>query len=150
MIWSGAKSAMFRLLVAPVIIGILAFSLTCFISPLLFSESDIVAVWAESVLTLSNSIFATMPPLIASYIANLNLLSAALTVALLLTAAIPILLIVGDAFMLVARWIISIFKRKPKPVGSTDLPAIDIDASGLKSSPGKRILGGGFDSLDSD
>jgi len=141
---------MFRLLVVPIVIGVVAFSLTYFIFPLLFSESDIVAVWAESVLTLSNSVFATMPPLVVSYIAGLNLLSAALTVALLLTIAMQILLLVGDVFILLAKGLISIFKRRQKPAGPTDLPALDIDSARLKPSPGKRILGGGFDSLDSD
>ncbi len=38
---------MFRLLVGPAIIGILAFSIVYFIIPLMFSESDTVAVFAQ-------------------------------------------------------------------------------------------------------
>lgn len=141
---------MFRLLLVPVIIGILTFSIVYFIFPLLFSESDIVSVFAEFTLNLSNSYFATMPPLIAGYIANLNLLGVALTVGLLSTVAIQLLVIIADAFVFVARGVVSIFKTKRKEASPPDLPSLDIDARYLNSSPGKKILGGGFDSLDPD
>lgn len=141
---------MFRLLVVPVIIGILAFSIVYFVTPLLFSESDVVAVFAEFTLDLSNSVFASMPPLVASYIANLNLLAAGLTAAFLLTVTIQILVLFGDAFMLVAKGLISIFKKKPKQARPPDLPSLDIVASKVKPRPGSRVLGGGFDSLDPD
>ena len=141
---------MFRLLVVPVIIGILAFSLTYFVMPLLFSEADVVSAFAEFALMLSNSVFPTMPSLVADYIARLNLLAVAITVALLVTMAIQILLIIGDAFMLVVKTAISLFKRKPKPAAPRVLSSIDYEGGSANSRPGSRILGGGFDSLDRD
>ena len=141
---------MFRLLVVPVVIGILAFSVVYFIFPLLFSESDIVSVLAEFALDLSNSYFASMPPLVAGYIANLNLLGVALTVGLLSTVAIQLVVIIVDTFVFVARGVVSIFKIRRKQARPPDLPSLDIDARYINSSPGKKILGGGFDSIDRD
>jgi len=141
---------MFRLLVVPVVIGILAFSVVYFIFPLLFSESDIVSVLAEFALDLSNSYFASMPPLVAGYIANLNLLGVALTVGLLSTVAIQLVVIIVDTFVFVARGVVSIFKIRRKQARPPDLPSLDIDVRYINSSPGKKILGGGFDSIDRD
>ena len=76
---------MFRLLIGPVIIGIFTFLLIYFVSPIIISESDLVAIVAEFALSLSNTYFDNMPPVIASYINNLNLAVVALTVGLSLT-----------------------------------------------------------------
>jgi hypothetical protein len=141
---------MFRFLVVPVAIGVLAFSLVYFAFPLVFSPSDVVAVLAEFVLDLSNALFATMPPPIASYTAKLNLLTTAVTVALLITIAIQIILIVGEVLVFVAKAAISIFKRKPKPAEPRVLSDIDYRGENTNPRPGNKILGGGFDSLERD
>jgi len=141
---------MIRFIVGPVIVGILAFSIVFFVIPLLFPASDVVAIFGKLVLDLSNSVFITMPPLVADYLARLNLLGVALSVALLLIVATDVLIFLGDAAMLVAAVMVWIFKRKPKQARPLDLPPLDIDASKLNSRPGSKILGGGFDSLESD
>lgn len=141
---------MFRFLVVPVGIGILVFSIVYFLTPLLLPEADAVAAFGTFVLDLSNSVFTTLPPLLASYLANLNLLAIAITLALLFLVGTQVLVILGDAMILAARAIAFIFRRNPKPVQRPDLPSLDIDARYLKSGPGKKILGGGFDSIDSD
>jgi len=64
---------MFRLLVVPISIGILAFLFIYFIAPAIVPEPGIVSYVAEFALYLPNSYFESMPPIIASYIANLNL-----------------------------------------------------------------------------
>ncbi len=91
-----------------------------------------------------------MPSLLADYLARLNLLLVALTIALLLVIATQLLLIIGDMLMLAATAIASIFRRKPRKTGPVDLPPLDLDASNRVSRPGSKILGGGFDSLDRD
>lgn len=140
---------MIRYLVGPVIIGILAFSIVFFVIPLLFSEADAVAVFGKFVLDLSNSVFNTTPPLVADYLARLNLLGVALTLALPLIVATQVLVLVADSAILVAAVIVWIFKRKPKQVRPMDLPPLDIEAGRLTPRPGNKILGGGFDSLES-
>lgn len=141
---------MFRLLLVPILIGISAFVFIFFVVPLLFSESGFVAFFAELALESSNSLFASMPPAIADIITSLDLLKLALAIALLITIAIQLLVLIGDACGFVAKAVMAIFKRSPKPAGPKDLPSLDLDAGRLQSRPGNRILGGGFDSVDPD
>ena len=141
---------MFRYLVVPIVIGLVAFSLTYFVTPLVFAESDVVAVFAKFVLKQSDSLFLTTPRLVANYLARLDLLGVSLTVALLLTIAIEFLTIFVDALLLVAKGVFFLCKRKPKPAAPKVLQEIDFEAGKAKSRPGNEFVGGGFDSLKPD
>ena len=139
---------MFRLLVVPISIGILAFLFIYFIAPVIVPESGIVSYVAEFVLYLSNSYFKSMPPIIASYIANLNLALVALTVGLLLTVVIQLVVIIGGTFIRIIKWIISFLQKDRGKEVVQDLPPIDMDPRFMGSEPGEKILGRGFDSID--
>jgi len=139
---------MFRLLVVPISIGILAFLLIFLIAPAIVSEPGIVSYVAEFVLYLSNSYFEGMPPIIASYIANLNLAMVALTVGLLLTVVIQLVVIIGGMFICIIKWIISCLRKDRGKEVVQDLPPIDMDPRFMGSEPGEKILGRGFDSID--
>lgn len=139
---------MFRLLVVPVSIGILVFLFIYFIAPAIVSESGIVSYIAEFSLYLSNSYFETMPPIIASYIANLNLAMVALTVGLLLTLGIQMIVITAGMLVWMARSIISYLQKDRGKEVVEDLSPIDMDPRFMRSGPGKKILGRGLDSID--
>jgi len=141
---------MYRLLIGPVIIGILAFLFIYFISPVIISESDIGAIVAQFALSLSNAFFDNMPPIIASYITNLNLAIVAITVGLSLTVVVQLLVIIGGMFVYVIRWIISYLQKDKKEEEPQDLPPIDMDSSFESSEGGKKFLGRGLDSIDRD
>jgi hypothetical protein len=91
-----------------------------------------------------------MPPIIASYIANLNLAMVALTVGLFMTAVIQLLVIIWGIFSHMARWIISFLQKDRKKDEPRDLPPIDMDSSFKTSSIGKGVVGRGLDSIDRD
>ncbi len=139
---------MFRLLVVPISIGILAFLFIFFIAPTIVSEPGIVSYVAEFVLYLSNLYFESMPPIIANYITNLNLAMVALTVGLLLTVVIQLVVIIGGMFICIIKWIISCLQKDRGKEVVQDLPPIDIDSRFMGSEPGEKILGRGFDSID--
>ncbi len=139
---------MFRLLVVPVSIGILAFLFTWFIAPVIVPEPGVVSYVAELSLYLSNAYFETMPPIIASYIAHLNLPMAALTVGLLLMLAIQLLVITGSTVIWITKWIILRLQRNRGEEVEQDLSPIDMDPRYMGSAPGKEILGRGIDSID--
>jgi len=139
---------MFRLLVVPVSIGISAFLLIYFFAPAIVPDPGIVSYVAEFALYLSNSYFDSMPPIITSYIANLNLVMAALTVGLLLTVAIQLVVIIGGTFIRIIKWIVSCLQKDRGKEVVKDLPPIDMDPRFMKPEPGKKILGRGFDSID--
>ena len=139
---------MFRLLVVPISIGILAFLFSYFIAPAIVPEPSIVSYVAEFVLYLSNSYFESMPPIIASYIVNLNLAMAALTVGLLLTVVIQLVVIIGGTFICIIKWIISCLQKDRGKEVVQDLPPIDMDPRFMGSRPGEKILGRGLDSID--
>jgi hypothetical protein len=141
---------MFRLLVVPVSIGILAFLFICFIAPTIVSETDIVSYVAEFALYLSNSYFENMPPVIVSYISNLNLAMVALTVGLLLTVVIQLVVIIGGMFICITKWIISCLQKDRGKEVVQDLSPIDLDSRFTGSAPGKKILGRGLDSIDQE
>ena len=88
---------MYRFLIVPLLVGVLAFVLIFVLSPALTSESDTVAFVARVALALSNLFYDTMPPAIADYINNLTLGKAAFTVALILTVTFEALAIVFSA-----------------------------------------------------
>ena len=147
---TGVILVMYRLLIGPVIIGILAFLFIYFISPVIISESNIVAIAAQFALRLSNAFFENMPPIIASYITNLNLAIVAITVGLSLTVAVQLLVIIGGMFIYLIRWIISYLQKDSKEEEPQDLPAIDMDSSFESSEDGEKVLGRGLDSIDRD
>lgn len=141
---------MFRLLVVPLSIGILAFLFVYFIAPAISSEPDIVSYVAEIALYFSNSYFENMPPIIASYIAYLNLAIVAFTVAILLTVLIQLVVVSGGTFIRLIKWMISHLQRDKDDESEQDLPPIDIDSKYMNQTPGKEILGRGIDSIDRD
>ena len=91
-----------------------------------------------------------MPPIIASYIAYLNLAIVALTVGLLLTVVIQLVVIIGGTFIYIIKWIVSCLQKDRGKEVVQDLPPIDIDSKFMGSTPGKEILGRGIDSIDRD
>jgi hypothetical protein len=141
---------MFRFLIGPMIIGMLAFLFIYFISPALISDPDIVSIFAEFALKLSNLHFESMPPIVTSYIANLNLAMVALTVGLLMTVVIQLFVIIWGIFRSMAMWITSYLKNHRKQEEPQDLPPIDMDSSFKPSSIGKGVMGRGLDSIDQD
>ena len=141
---------MFRLLVVPVSIGILAFLFTFLLAPAIVAEPGVVSYVAELCLYLSNAYFETMPPIIASYIAHLNLAMVALTVGLLLTVAVQLVVIIGVTFICIMKWIVSYLKRNREEEVVKDLSPIDMDPRFMGSTPGKEILGRGIDSIDGE
>ena len=139
---------MFRLLVVPISIGILAFLFIYFIAPAIVPEPGIDSYVAEFVLYLSNSYFESMPPIIANYIANLNLAMVALTVGLLLTVVIQLVVIIGGMFICIIKWIISCLRKDRGKEVVEDLSPIDMDSRFMGSGPEEKILGRGLDSID--
>jgi len=141
---------MFRLFIGPMIFGILAFLLIYYISPEIISEPRVVSIVAEVALGFANLYFDSMPPIIASYITNLNLAKVALTVGLLMTGVIQLILIIRDMFMYITKWIISYLQKDRNKDEAVDLPPIDMDSSFNNSGAGKNVLGRGLDSIDRD
>jgi hypothetical protein len=139
---------MFRLFIGPMIIGILAFLFIYYISPVIISETDIVSVVAEFALNLSNLYFDSLPPIIASYIANLNLAKVALTVGVFMTIVIQLLVIIWGMFIYITKWIISYLQKNRQKDEALDLPPINMDSSFKNSEKGEKILGRGLDSID--
>jgi hypothetical protein len=143
-------SVMFRLLIGPMIIGTLTFLFIYFVSPVIISDPGIVSVAAMFVLNSSTLYFENIPPIIASYIANLNLVMVALTAAFLVVVVIQLLVIIWSITGCLARWIISLLKKGREENEPQDLPAIDMDSSFKTSSIGKGVVGRGLDSIDRD
>lgn len=141
---------MYRLLIGPVTIGILAFLFVYFISPVIIAESDIVTMLAQFALGLSNAFFENMPPIIASYITNLNLAIVAITVGFSLTVVVQLLVIIGGMFIYPTRWIISYLQKNKNQEEPQNLPPIDMNSSFESSEDGKKVLGRGLDSIDRD
>jgi len=141
---------MFRLFIGPMIFGILAFLLIYYISPEIISEPRVVSIVAEVALGFANLYFDSMPPIIASYITNLNLAKVALTVGLLMTGVIQLILIIRDMFIYITKWIISYLQKDRNKDEAVDLPPIDMDSSFNNSGAGKNVLGRGLDSIDRD
>ena len=83
----GVVSIMHRYITGPFIIGILVFLFVLFVIPILVSETGIVSAVVKSALSISNNLFAVMPPLIVDFTGNLNLPLAALALGLTITIA---------------------------------------------------------------
>ena len=141
---------MLRLLVVPISIGILVFLFMYFMAPAIVPDADIVSYVAEFALYLSNSYFENMPPIIASYIAHLNLAMVALTVGLFLTVVIQLLVIIGSMFIYIIKWIVACLQKDRGKEVAQDLSPIDMEPRFMGSAPGKEILGRGIDSIDRD
>jgi len=141
---------MLRLLIAPVIIGILAIILIYLVSPVFVAEADTVAMVARVALSLSNAFYATMPAGIGSYINNLNLLIAALTIGLVLIVALYVLEIIGVLFVCITRWVVALLRREKKEEGPRELSPIDPDSSFADRDYGDKVMGRGLDSIDRD
>ena len=138
---------MFRMVIAPLIIGILVFSLVYFASPLMLAESETVARFAKITLDLSNACFVTTPSLFAGYIANLNLLIVAVTVGLVTTLVIQMLVLIGTGFVRLIHLIPVLLRRRAKENPAPDLPPIEFESK-FKGPEKDRIFGSGFDSID--
>jgi hypothetical protein len=91
-----------------------------------------------------------MPPIIASYIAYLNLAMVALTVGLFLTVVIQLVVIIVGTFIYMIKWIVSCLQKDRGKEVAQDLSPIDMDSKFMGSTPGKEILGRGIDSIDRD
>jgi len=139
---------MFRLLVVPISIGISAFLFIYFIAPAIIPEPGIVSHVAELALYLSNSYFESMPPVIANYIANLNLAMVALTLGFLLMLVIQLVVIIASTFICIIKWLISCLQKNRGEEVVEDLSPIDMDSKFMGSGPGGKILGRGLDSID--
>lgn len=141
---------MFRFFIGPMIVGILAFLFIYFVSPVIISKPGIVSIVAEFVVNSSNLFFESSPPVIAGYIANLNLAMAAATVGLLMLMAIQILVIIWVILSYMANRIVSYLQKDRKIDEPEDLPPIDMDSSFKTSSIGKGVYGRGLDTIDQD
>jgi len=141
---------MYRLVIVPVIIGILAFLFTYFGLPAIISAPDIISAVASPALDSSNLYFATMPPIVANYIASLNLAMVALTVGFLITVASLLLVTIGGLFVSITRWLISHLQRDRKKEVAPDLPSLDMGPGFRSSQAPERILGRGLDSIQRD
>ena len=141
---------MYRLVIVPVISGILAFLFTYFALPAFISTPDIISAVAGQALDLSNLYFANMPPMVAHYIASLNLAIVALTVGFLISVAILLLVTIGGLFVSITRWLISHLQRDRKKEAAPDLPSLDLGPGFRSSQADERILGRGLDSIQRD
>jgi len=139
---------MFRLLVVPASIGILAFLCFYFIAPAIVPDPGVVAYAAEFVLNLSNTFFVTTPPIIASYISSLNLATVALTAGIILTVVVQLVVTVGIAFIWIVKWIISLLPKAGTEEVVKDMSPIEMDPKYKDTGPGGDIFGRGLDSLD--
>jgi hypothetical protein len=141
---------MFRLFIGPIIIGILVFLFIYFVSPDIISDPGIVSIVAEFAVNLSTLYFENIPPIIAAYIASLNLAIVALTAGLLVTVVSQLLVIIWGIFSYMARWVISLLHKDIREDEPQDLPPIDMDPGFKTSSIGKGVVGRGLDSIDRD
>lgn len=141
---------MFRLFVMPMIIGVLAFLCTWLILPLIFKDPGIVSIVASYAVDFSNSNFDTMPPVIASYVANLTPVLIAVTVAIVAMAVVQLLLLFAIFISCSKQWIswcLLKFEKKEEP---RDLPPLEMDSSFKPSKIGQGVVGRGLDSIDRD
>ena len=141
---------MIRFFLGPAVFGILTFLIVFFIAPLVVAEADLVAGVAGSILEYSNRHWATTPPIVASYIAILNLGIVAVTAGILMTVIAQLLVIIQVILVGLYRGIRLLLQWAPKDKAPSDLPAIDIDAKYLNSGEREKILGRGLDSIDRD
>lgn len=141
---------MSKIVIGPAIFGLVIFVMILFIAPLIVAEADLVAGVARSILEYSNRHYATTPPIVASYIANLDLAIVAVTAGILMTVVAQLLVAIQAILVglfrgvkLLLRW-----ERKKKP--PSDLPPIELDPRYRDSKPEENVLGRGLDSIDRD
>lgn len=139
---------MFRYFLVPVIIGTLVYLSVYFISPQFISEPRLVSYVAEFLLDQSNLYFNPMPEILVRYVAGLNLLTIALTGAVLSAAIIGLLMLIGSLFIWIVRKIMFFLRKKPKTEKTVDLGPIEMDQKINKFAEGKNVAGKGFDSID--
>ncbi len=139
---------MYRLFIIPMIAGILAFLIIYFISPVIISEPGIVSIVARFVVNSSNSYFENTPPVIAAYIAHINLPTVALTVGLLTSLVIQLLAIIWILLSGTAKRIVSLLQKNREKDEPRDLPPIDMDSSFKASKIGQGVFGRGLDTID--
>ncbi len=141
---------MIRFFIGPAVFGILTFLIIFFIAPLIVAEADLIAGVAGAILEYSNRHFAATPPIVASYIANLNLVIVAVTAGLLMTVVAQLLVIIQVILVCLYGGIRLLLRWAPQKKAPSDLPPIDIDAKYLNSGEREKILGRGLDSIDRD
>jgi hypothetical protein len=143
-------SVMIRLFIGPMIVGVFAFLFIYYISPVFISEPIIVSIVAEFALNWSNLYFDSMPPIVVSYISDLNRVMVALTVGLLITLVIQLLLVIRSTSIYITKWVITYLKKDREKDEALDLPSINMDLKFKKSDRGGGILGRGLDSIERD
>ncbi len=136
--------------IVPAVFGGFTFLIVLFVAPVIVAEADLVAGVAGLILDSSNRYFATTPPIVASYIANLNLAIVAVTAGLLMTVGVQLLAIVQAAFVGLCRGIGSLLRWERKKDEARDLPPIEMDARYRDAKEEKRVFGRGLDSIDRD
>lgn len=139
---------MYRFFIGPMIAGILAFLFIYFISPFIISEPDIVSMVARVVVNSSNLYFENTPPVIAAYIAHLNLATVALTVGFLTSMGIQLMVTIWILLSGTAKRIVSFLQKNRKEDEPRDLPPIDMDSSFKASNIGQGVFGRGLDTID--
>ena len=141
---------MFRFFIMPMVIGVVVFLVTWLVSPLVIADPGIVPLVARSIVDFSNSRFETMPPVIASYVAHLNLALVAFTAALLVMLVIQLALITWKFVVLARKWLGWCLLRFRRPEAPRDLPPLEMDSSFKPSKIGQGVIGRGLDSIDRD
>ena len=132
------------------IIGVVVFLFIWLVSPLVISDPGIVSLVASFVVDFSNSRYETMPPVIASYVAHLNLILVAFSAGLLATVAIQLVVIICSFFALVKKWIAWCLLKLRKQEAPRDLPPLEMDSSFKPSKIGQGVIGRGLDAIDRD
>ncbi len=141
---------MIRFFLGPLIFGSFAFLSVLFIAPLFAAEADLVAGVAGPILDWSNRYLAATPPIVASYIANLNLVIVAVTAGLLVTVIVQLLVLIQAILGCLYRGIRALLRWERKKEETRDLPPIELDPRYRDAEAEKRVLGRGLDSIDRD
>jgi hypothetical protein len=144
----GVASVMYRFFIIPVIAGIVAFLLIYFISPVIISEPGIVSIVARFAINSSTLYFEDTPPVIADYIASLNLATVALTAGLLTSMVVQLLAIIWVMLSCTAKRIVCYLQKNRKRDEPRDLPPIEMDSSFTTSKIGNGVFGRGLDTID--
>lgn len=139
---------MFRLFIWPAIFGLMVALALYFITPFIYTRPDFTAIFASFVLRMGNAYFTSLPPVIAAYIADLNLAIASATVGVLVMLAGQLLMICWGLLAEIGKRLLPLLRRSPKKAPPPDLTPIDIDPSIIDSKRIKKVLGRGFDTVD--
>jgi hypothetical protein len=139
---------MIRFFLYSVIVGTLVFLAFFFLAPAIVADPGVAPRVAGLLLDWSNARFASTPPLLAAYIANLNLTMVSLSAALLAVLAVLSISIVGRVLSAVTGSIATLLRSLRKEVPPADLPPIEMDPCIRESVIGKGVVGRGLDSID--